>query len=230
MIRACIFDMDGVLIDTEPVWRRVEREVFSRVGIDLSDEQLRETWGKRIEEVVDHWYRVRPWDGVRPRAVQKEIIRRMVDYARSEGIPIPGAVDAVHAARNAGLRVGIASSSSRDLIDAVVQRLDIAHLVDGVCTADDEVMGKPDPGVYLSAARLLEAEPAECIAVEDSPAGVRSAKSAGMVCIAVRTDTVHNEDLSMADLTLDSLHEFTADLLSTFGDDEHVSVTGRRGS
>src|SRR5579864_1240036 len=112
MIRACIFDMDGVLIDTEPVWRRVEREVFSRVGVELSDEQLRETWGKRIEEVVDHWYRVRPWDGVRPKAVQKEIVRRMVEYVRGDGVPIPGAVDAVHAARDAGLRVGIASSSS----------------------------------------------------------------------------------------------------------------------
>ena len=69
MIRACVFDMDGVLIDTEPVWRRVEQEMFARVGVELSEEQLLATWGMRINEVVDHWYRSRPWGGVRPQAV-----------------------------------------------------------------------------------------------------------------------------------------------------------------
>lgn len=227
MLRACIFDMDGVLIDTEPVWRRVERDVFSRVGVELTDEQLRKTWGKRIEEVVDHWYRVRPWDGVRPRAVQRAIVREMVEHVQREGEPLPGAVEAINAARAAGMRVGIASSSSRELIDAVVERLGIRALVDGVCTADDEVLGKPDPGVYVSAARLLGAAPADCVAVEDSPAGLRSAKAAGMLCIVVLTDAVARHQLAGADMTLDSLHELTADVLERMGSDEGVDVRGR---
>ncbi|HWW09410.1 MAG TPA: hexitol phosphatase HxpB [Candidatus Acidoferrales bacterium] len=228
MIKACVFDMDGVLIDTEPVWRRVERDVFRRVGIELTDAQLRETWGMRIEEVVDFWYRTRPWDGIRPRAVQREIVRAMVDHVRNEGVPLPGALEAVSTARDAGLKVGIASSSSHELIEAVIRRLDMAHLVDAVCTADDEKLGKPDPAVYMSAARLLGAKPGECIAVEDSPAGVRSAKAAGMVCIAVLTDAVKRDDIKEADVKIDSLLDFTPALLRGFSEDNDVSVTGRR--
>jgi mannitol-1-/sugar-/sorbitol-6-/2-deoxyglucose-6-phosphatase len=228
VIKACVFDMDGVLIDTEPVWRRVERDVFRRVGIELTDVQLRETWGMRIEEVVDFWYHARPWDGIRPRAVQREIVRAMVDHVRNEGVPLPGAVDAVSTAREAGLRVGIASSSSHELIEAVIRRLDMAQLIDAVCTADDEKLGKPDPAVYMSAARLLGAKPGECIAVEDSPAGVRSAKAAGMVCIAVMTDAVSRDDIKDADVQLGSLLDFTPDLLRGLSQDDDVSVTGRR--
>jgi mannitol-1-/sugar-/sorbitol-6-/2-deoxyglucose-6-phosphatase len=228
VIKACVFDMDGVLIDTEPVWRRVERDVFRRVGIELTDAQLRETWGMRIEEVVDFWYRVRPWDGIRPRAVQREIVRAMVDHVHNDGVPLPGALEAVNTARDAGLKVGIASSSSHELIEAVIRRLDLAHLIDAVCTADDEKLGKPDPAVYMSAARLLGAKPGECIAVEDSPAGVRSAKAAGMVCIAVLTDAVKRDDIKDADLKIDSLLDFTPQLLRGFSEDDDVSVTGRR--
>jgi mannitol-1-/sugar-/sorbitol-6-/2-deoxyglucose-6-phosphatase len=231
MIHACVFDMDGVLIDTEPVWRRVERGVFSRVGVELTEEQLRETWGMRIEEVVDHWYRQRPWDGIRPRAVQREIVREMVAHVQREGEPLPGALQAIEAVREAGLSVAIASSSSRELIDAVVDRLEIAHLIDGLCTADDEKLGKPDPAVYRSAARLLGVAPAECIAVEDSPSGLRSAKAAGMVCVVVLTESVERTAIAEADAVIDSLLDMTSDLIRRLasGDDD-VSITGRRAT
>ena len=229
MIRGCVFDMDGVLIDTEPVWRRVEREVFARVGVELSDEQLRETWGLRIADLVDHWYRARPWHGVRPKAVQHEIVREMVEHVRCEGVPLPGALEAVRAAREARLRVGIASSSARPLIDAVVERLGIGELVDSVFTADDEALGKPDPAVYLSAARGLGVEATDCVAVEDSPFGIASAKRAGMLCVAVRTDAVDARAIAGADLAIDSLHEFTPALLNRLSASD-VDVTGRRSS
>ena len=96
-------------------------------------------------------------------------------------------VEAIHTARDADLRVAIASSSSRELIDAVVERLGIGELVDAVCSADDEERGKPDPGVYISAARALDVMPWCCVAIEDSPIGVTAAIAAGMRCIGLRS-------------------------------------------
>ena len=211
--KACVFDMDGVLIDTEPVWRQVELDVFARVGVTLTDEQLRDTWGMRIEEVVDHWYQVRPWNGIRPHAVQREIVREMVEYVRQQGVPMAGALEAIKTARTIGFRVAIASSSSRELIDAVVDRLGIGALVDAVCTADDEDRGKPDPGVYLSAAQALDVMPAQCVAIEDSPVGVSAAVAAGMRCIGVRSHGELSGDISHAHLVIDSLVEVTPAML-----------------
>jgi HAD superfamily hydrolase (TIGR01509 family) len=212
-VTACVFDMDGVLIDTEPTWRETEHDVFARVGVELTDAQLRETWGMRIEEVVDYRYRIRPWNGIRPRAVQREIIREMVAHVRAHGVPMPGAVEAIHTARDAGLRVAIASSSSRDLIDAVVERLGIAELVDAICTADDEERGKPDPGVYLSAARALDVMPSNCVAIEDSPVGVTAAIAAGMRCIGLRSEGALAGDISHANVVVNSLLEITPEML-----------------
>lgn len=206
--------MDGVLIDTEPVWRRVEREVFERVGLELTDEQLRETWGLRIADLVDYWYRSRPWTGVRPKAVQREIVRAMIDHVRTHGVALPGAVEAMCVAREAGLRVAIASSSAGPLIEAVVDKLGVGEYVDAVRTADDESLGKPDPAVYRSAARSIGVQPGDCVAVEDSPFGIASAKGAGMLCIAVRTKAVETQSIAEADIAVDSLYEFTPALLS----------------
>jgi mannitol-1-/sugar-/sorbitol-6-/2-deoxyglucose-6-phosphatase len=213
MSKACVFDMDGVLIDTEPVWRQVELDVFARVGVALTDEQLRDTWGMRIEEVVDHWYQQRPWNGIRPHAVQREIVREMVEHVRAQGEPMVGALEAINTARGAGLRVAIASSSARELIDAVVERLGIVDVIDAVCTADDEVRGKPDPAVYLSAAQALDVMPSLCVAIEDSPVGVSAAVAAGMRCIGVRSHGELSGDISHAHVVIDSLLEVTAAML-----------------
>jgi sugar-phosphatase len=230
VIRACVFDMDGVLIDTEPVWRRVERDVFARVGVELSEEQLRETWGLRIEDLVEHWYRARGWKDVRPRAVEHEIVREMAEHVRTAGLPLPGAVEALRMAHDAGLRVGIASSSSRPIIDAVVERLGITAEVDGTFTADEETLGKPDPAVYLTAARTLGVEPSECVAVEDSPFGVVSAKRAGMLCIGVRTEAVDAAAIAAdADLMIDSLRALTRDLLQRLQSGD-IDLTGYRAT
>jgi beta-phosphoglucomutase-like phosphatase (HAD superfamily) len=211
--KACVFDMDGVLIDTEPVWRQVELDVFARVGVQLTDEQLRDTWGMRIEEVVDHWYQERPWNGIRPHAVQREIVREMVEHVRQHGEPMEGALDAVNVARSIGFRIAIASSSSRELIDAVVERLGIGSLIDAVCTADDEERGKPDPGVYLSAAQALDVVPSQCVAIEDSPVGVAAAVAAGMRCIGVVSHGDLSGDISHANLVINSLAEITPAML-----------------
>ena len=125
-----------------------------------------------------------------------------------------GAVEAVRLVRSRGLSCAVASSSPRPLIDVVVARLGIADQVDAVCSAEDEVHGKPAPDVYLRAARLLGVPPAGCLAVEDSALGVLSARAAGMPCVAIPDGhTAQDPRLAAATLRLDSIRDLDRDRL-----------------
>lgn len=212
--KAVIFDMDGLLIDTEPVWRRVQIEVFGRLGLHLTEEQCAAMMGVRIAEIVDEWYASRPWAGPGPSEVTGEIIEGVIRHVLDEGVPNPGTIRALQEVDDAGLPIGIASSSSEELIEAVVQRLQIGQYVSVVCSADNEERGKPDPAVYLAAARALHTAPQECVALEDSPNGVLAAKAAGMYCIAVPDPYLAGDPrMAEADVTIPSLEQFSLSLL-----------------
>lgn len=207
-LRAVIFDMDGVLIDTEPVWRRVEIEVFGSVGLQLTDADCRETMGLRVDEVVQLWHERRPWTGSSVATVTARVLEGVIDQVHREGVPMDGALDAMAAVRDAGLLCAVASSSPRSLIDAVVDRLGIAGAVDAICSAEDELRGKPAPDVYLRTASLLAVDPRDCLAIEDSVNGVLSAGEAGIVCVAIPdAQTGSDPRLTAATLRLRSLRD-----------------------
>lgn len=214
MIRAVIFDMDGVLIDTEPIWRRAEIEVFGRVGLRLTEEQCMQTMGVRVAEVVGLWYSRHPWTGPSVADVTRQIEESVIQHVLEEGEPKAGVCEALAMVHAAGLPIAIASSSSEDLIRAVIERIKIGRYIQVTCSGDAEAEGKPHPAVYLTAARLLHVPPEECLAIEDSPNGVLSAKRAGMFCI-VAPDPHLSADARMAeaDLQLGSLEDFTDALL-----------------
>jgi sugar-phosphatase len=128
-MRAAIFDMDGLLIDSEPLWRRAEREVFATVGLELTEEDGEATMGMRTDEVVGWWYRRRPWLSPPPSVVEAAIVDRVVELIRSEGKALPGVEHALDACRRLGLRLALASSSSTGLIDVVLPSL--LHLTPG---------------------------------------------------------------------------------------------------
>jgi sugar-phosphatase len=212
--RGVIFDMDGLLIDTEPVWRRVQIEVFGRLGLQLTEGQCAAMMGIRIGQIVEDWYARHRWDGPGPGEVTQEIINGVIAHVLAEGEPNPGVMRTLQDVHAAGLPIGIASSSSDDLIAAVVHRLRIERYVSAVCSADNEKRGKPDPDVYLAAARALHVPPDACVALEDSPNGVVSAKSAGMYCIAVPDPHLAGDPrMATADVTIPSLLDFSLDLL-----------------
>jgi HAD superfamily hydrolase (TIGR01509 family) len=218
-LRAVVFDMDGVLIDTEPVWRRVETEVFASVGVALSDADCRETMGVRISDAVRMWHARQPWQGPSVEEVAARIITGVVDHVHRHGEPMDGVVAALAAVRDAGMRCAVASSSPTQLITAVIERLRIAAHVDVVCSAEDEPQGKPSPDVYLRAASLLGLHPASCVAVEDSVNGVLAARAAGMAVVVIPDDvTAADPRLQKAALRLSSLRELDAACLASLRD------------
>lgn len=208
--------MDGLLIDTEPVWRAAEAEVFGELGIHLTEAELASTMGVPVEDVVALWRRRRPWPGAGGAPGDAEIgaliVDRVVAHVEQAGEPRPGVASAISAACEVGA-VAIASSSPHRLIDAVCTRLGLGE-IEIRCSAADEARGKPHPDVYLAAARRLGVPPQRCLAIEDSPNGVRSALAAGMRCIAVPDElTREDEAMALAHRTLGSLEEVTAGLL-----------------
>jgi sugar-phosphatase len=123
-------------------------------------------------------------------------------------------LDAIRAVHEANIPIGVASSSSAELIRTVMERLQIAEYVTAIATGDDEVAGKPDPAVYLTAARKLGVDPHHCVAIEDSPNGVLAARAAGMYCIVVPDPHLADDPrMAEANLRLPSLKQFSLDLL-----------------
>jgi HAD superfamily hydrolase (TIGR01509 family) len=206
-IEAVVFDMDGVLLDSEPIWRAVEIEVFGRLGVHLEERDLLRTMGVRIADVVRLWHEREPWDGPSIEEVADEIVERVASAIEREATLNDGAEEAIDRLRTLGLRLALASSSPMRLIDAVLRMGRLADRFDVVLTGEDEPHGKPSPDVYLSAARALGVPPERCLSIEDSINGVRAAKAAGMVTIAVPPPETRNGDVGGADLILGSLTE-----------------------
>jgi sugar-phosphatase len=223
VIEAAVFDMDGLLIDSEPLWQDAEIEIFSAVGLRLDRAQCRATRGRKLDEVVAHWLARAPAQGASVAAVRAAIVERFLEHVRERGTPKPGAAAAVEFLRARGLPLAVASSSDYRIIEAVLARLELASCFRAVHSGEDERLGKPHPAIFLGAARKLGVAPARCLAFEDSPGGVASAKAAGMRCVAVpdaagvSADELPEERARLgesADCVIDSLLEVDESLLA----------------
>ncbi len=168
MIRAIIFDMDGLLIDSEPLWQDAEMAVFRSVRIELTREQCLETMGLRVDEVVGYWYAKSPWEGVSREQVAADILDTVVALVKERGMAKGGVEHILGFFREQGLPIALASSSPMRLIDAVVDALDIRGYFEYLQSAETEPYGKPHPGVYITTARVMSVAPTDCLAFEDS--------------------------------------------------------------
>jgi mannitol-1-/sugar-/sorbitol-6-/2-deoxyglucose-6-phosphatase len=208
VFRAAIFDMDGLLIDSEPCWRQAEREVFASVGVEITDDMARATAPLTTREVTLHWYRFRPWDGRSLEDVESSVIARVGELIRARPRALPGVLEALAACADMGWRIALASNSPGVLCRLVLAELGIAARFDAVVSADDVARGKPDPAIYLHAARLLAVDPRQCLVFEDSPGGVRAARAAGMHVIAIVPEPRDFAADALPHLTLASLAGF----------------------
>jgi HAD superfamily hydrolase (TIGR01509 family) len=214
VIDAVVFDLDGVLIQSEEVWDDV-REQFVRERGGRYDAEIQRAMMGMSSTEWSRYLHLHAGVPEEPDAINAEVVRRMLAAYRDHLPLIPGAVDAVRRLA-AHFPLGLASSSNRELIDTVLDVAGLAPLFAATVSSEEVARGKPAPDVYLEAARRLGVPPERCAAVEDSHGGIRSAKSAGMRVVAIPNPSYPPDDeaLALADVTIGSLDELTVDVVS----------------
>ena len=206
-ISTVIFDMDGVLINSEPLWKATEIEVFADLGLDFEAIGGEKTVGMRIDEVVDYWYERYPWKGKSPQEVVTLIMDKMEDNIRTKGVAMKGVKELLDFLSNENYTIALASSSYERLITATLETLAIGHYFKATFSAEHLKHGKPHPDIYLTAARALNVSPSECLVIEDSLNGVKAGKAAAMFVIAIPDGTHSVTEIATADIQLDNLLE-----------------------
>ena len=209
-MKAIIFDMDGVISDSEPCHVEAEKRLFKPYGIHLTTEYLQKFMGKYVTDLLgsiihDHNLDV---------DIQTHLPvhqKNLVQSYRENALPIDGALDLIKTLAKAGIPLGLASSSVHLLIDVVLEKFHIRSYFKAVVSGEDVKRTKPNPDIFLETARRLNVIPKACIVIEDSGAGVCAAKSAGMFCIGYRSANSGHQDFSLADVIIDDLRMISPD-------------------
>jgi sugar-phosphatase len=208
-LRAVIFDMDGLLIDSEPLWAEAADEVFKSYGVSLTNEQYITTTGLRTREFVQWWFHHFKIGDTELNNAEKKIIEVVIEKVKRKSSMMPGVDHIIDFFIRKKFKIGLASSSPLELIELVVEMSGISKFLDAVASAEDLSYGKPHPQVYLNCAEGLNVDPAECICFEDSFNGMIAAKAAKMKCVVVPHHAqLKDERWGAADLKLSSLQNF----------------------
>ncbi|AUD07108.1 hexitol phosphatase HxpB [Spirosoma pollinicola] len=221
MINAAIFDMDGLLVDSEPHWRAMERVVFATVGLHLTDDECKQTTGLPIPEVIRYWFERAPWtEEAAAGKTQQDLADAITDGVHERiatlAEPMPGALETLQFFASRGIPTAIASASPMSLIEVVVDRLGIRDMLTLWHSATLEARNKPAPDVYLGTARKLGVLPANCITFEDSGNGLKSAYAAGMLTVAVPAEFEYGDPkFAIADHVIPSLTAFSVEIFDT---------------
>ncbi|MBS0847522.1 hexitol phosphatase HxpB [Citrobacter sp. JGM124] len=216
LIHAAIFDMDGLLIDSEPLWELAEYEIMSTLGVDVSRRhELSETRGLRIDVVVDLWFNLAPWRGPSCAEVTARVIQRVVELVEQRRPLLPGVEHALTLCKEQGLKVGLASASPLPMLERVLDIFKLRSYFDTLASAEHLPYSKPHPQVYLNAAAQLEVSPLHCVALEDSVNGMIACKAARMRSIVVPvTESRNDPRWSLAEIKLNSLEQLSANDLA----------------
>ena len=211
--QAVIFDLDGVLVDSEPLYLRALNYVLKANGaVPLKDEENRGLIGTTVEHTWKAIIRMRSL----PLPLEYYIVsysERVAKDIKSDMVVVAGATAIIMQARAEGIPIAVASSSLRKWVDQKLRVVGLRDKFDFVIAGDEIERGKPAPDIYLEAANRLAVSPGRCLAIEDSPSGISAAVAAGMYVVGVRTVATSGLDISSAHQVIDSLEDFDMGLL-----------------
>lgn len=215
MIKAAIFDMDGLLVDSEPIWTEAAQQVMQKVNFKLTHALKLQTTGLSIKLFLEFCYKIQPWYTPTSQELERDILKLAHKNILDNAVAMPGAIDIVQKLKKQGLKLAVASASHMELIEGVLKRLEIIDYFDTWHSGELEEFTKPHPAVYLSTAAKLGIQPDECIAFEDSFTGLRSAHAAGMITICVPTMEVYNDPkFDLAHYKITSLDKYIFEEMS----------------
>lgn len=207
--------MDGLLLDTEPLWGKSMLQVAEKHRIPITAQRFKETTGLRIYEVTDHWAIHYPWEGRSSKEVAEEILDEIIASSKSHATVMRGVEQTLQLLRKHKFKIGLASSSPARMIHELVDHFGITHYFDVITSADVVDLGKPHPAVFLHCAAELGSRPNQCVVLEDSVNGMIAGKAARMKVIAI-PEEIHFDDprFSIADARLRSMEDFDLDMLT----------------
>jgi sugar-phosphatase len=208
---AVIFDMDGVLIDSEPLWKIAMEFVFGQYGSTLTHQDFQKTVGLRIDEVIAFWNAHENWGLQDLQKVETQIIDKLISLIEQNPQPLLGVIDMLNFLQAQDKKIGLATSSSQKLIDTVLNSLQIGPYFDFTYSAEFETYGKPHPGVYIKVATELGVQVQKCLVIEDSFNGVLAGLAAKMkVCCIPEKTHYPNPRLAVADFEFTDLAQLLA--------------------
>lgn len=214
-VYAALFDMDGLLVDSEPLWDQAELDIFSALSVDLSQRHtLPDTRGLRIDQVVRMWYEAQPWSGPSQQEVTARIIARVQALVEQHQPLLPGVEQALQLCRQLELKTALVSASPLAMQQRVLDLFNLRHYFDELVSAESLPYSKPHPQVYLDAAARLGVDPLHCVTLEDSVNGMIATRAARMRSIVIPAEEMRGEACwSLANVRLDSLTQLTAEHL-----------------
>jgi sugar-phosphatase len=198
--------MDGLIIDSEPLWYEAAQETLKVFNVSISEEAYNTTTGLRTPEFLEHWFRIFDIDKIHLAKTETEILERLIYKINTNGNMMQGVVHAIDVFSDMNFKIGLASSSPFGVIHAVLDKLQLTHHFSAIASAEHLDYGKPHPQVFLDCARSLQSDPASCICIEDSFNGLIAAKAAKMKCIIVpHPSQFEMARWNIADLKISSL-------------------------
>ena len=215
MFKAAIFDMDGVIIDSEQFHWDVNKKIFSDLGIKVSQSEYRRYIGSSNTNM---------WTDLKKRYGLSQPLEALVsiqgsgniDFLRENSFdPIPGIAELIQELKKNGIAIGLASSSPHVAIDIVLKKFAFESYFSVVVSGEDFKNSKPAPDIFLKAALLLQTAPDECVVIEDATHGVVAAKAAGMKCVGFANKNSWGQDLSRADLIVDDIKKLNSKRIQT---------------